>query len=146
MESLFAKINSDLTAALKAKDSVRLGVLRMVKSKILNINARGDLPEAELIKIVTKYGKELKESIEEFKKVGRTEEVAQSQAELVIVQEYLPKEVSPEEIKGLVQKAIAEVGAASIKDQGKVMKAVLANHPGIDAKLVNQYARELLPQ
>ncbi|MDD5594601.1 MAG: GatB/YqeY domain-containing protein, partial [Candidatus Margulisbacteria bacterium] len=68
---LLNKINQDLQAAMKAKDELRLSVLRMMKSKILYVNARGDLPDAEVIKILTKYGKDIKESIEEFKKVGR---------------------------------------------------------------------------
>lgn len=141
---LLNKINSDLHTAMKAKDEVRLSVLRMMKSKILYVNARGDLPDAELIKILTKYGKDIKESIEEFKKVGRTAEVEASQKELAIVREYLPQELSAEEIKALVQKTIAELGAVSIKEMGKVMKEVTAKNPGIDGKLVSQYVREIL--
>ena len=70
VENLYQKINADLTKALKEKDEFRLSVLRMVKSKILYVNARGDLPEAEVVKIVAKYAKELKDSIEEFKKLS----------------------------------------------------------------------------
>ena len=141
---LFDKINHDLRKALKEKDELRLSVLRMMKSKILYINARGDLPDAELIKILTKYSKEIKESIDEFKKVGRMAEVERSEKELAMVQEYLPKELSPEEIKNIVQQAIQELGASSIKELGSVMKAVLAKQPGIDGKLVNQFVREIL--
>jgi len=141
---LFNKINNDLRKALKEKDELRLSVLRMMKSKILYVNARGDLPDAELIKILTKYSKEIKESIDEFKKVGRMAEVERSEKELVMVQEYLPKELSPEEIKNIVQQAIQELGASSIKELGSVMKAVLAKQPGIDGKLVNQFVREIL--
>ncbi len=141
---LFNKINGDLRNAMKAKDELRLSVLRMMKSKILYVNARGDLPDAEIIKIFTKYGKDMKESIEEFKKVGRLVEVERSEKELKIVQEYLPKELSPDEIKSLVQQAVAETGAVSIKEMGNVMKAVMAKSPGIDGKLVNQFVREIL--
>ena len=141
---LFNKINNDLKNAMKARDELRLSVLRMMKSKVLYVNARGDLPDAEIIKILTKYGKDIKESIEEFKKVGRLVEVERSEKELKIVQEYLPKELSPDEIKSLVQQAVAETGATSIKEMGNVMKAVLAKSPGIDAKLVNQFVREIL--
>ena len=99
--ALFEKINNDLKEAMKAKDELKLSVLRMMKSKVLNVNARGDLPEAEVVKIVSKYGKELKETIEEFTKLGRSVEVDKAKQELAIVQAYLPKELSPEEIKAL---------------------------------------------
>jgi len=141
---LFNKINHDLRKALKEKDELRLSVLRMMKSKILYVNARGDLPDAELIKILTKYSKNIKESIDEFKKVGRTAEVERAEQELKVVQEYLPKELSTDEIKALVQATASELGATSIKEMGNVMKAVMAKHPGIDGKLVNQFVREIL--
>lgn len=141
---IFEKINSQLKDALKNKDELRLSTLRMMKSKVLYVNARGDLPDAEIIKILNKYSKELKESIEEFKKVGRAQEVERHEKELAIVQEYLPKELSPDEIKQAVEQAVKDTGAASIKEMGKVMKEVLAKHPGIDGKAVSQFVREFL--
>ncbi len=141
---LFNNINKQLQKALKEKDELRLSTLRMVKSKILYVNAKGDLPDPEIIKIIKKYSKELKESIEEFKKVGRTEETERHEKELSIVSEYLPKELSGEEIKTMVQQTIQELGATSIKEMGKVMKEVISKHPGIDGKTVNQFVRELL--
>jgi uncharacterized protein YqeY len=141
---LLNKINGDLQSAMKAKDELRLSVLRMMKSKILYVNARGDLPDAEVIKIINKYGKDIKESIEEFTKVGRSVEAETCRKELAIVQEYLPKELSPEEIKAVVQQTIQEMGAASIKEMGNVMKAVIAKAPGIDGKIVSQLVREIL--
>lgn len=141
---LFAKINSELQAALKARDELRLSVLRMVKSKILYVNARGDLPDEEIIKIIKKYSKDLKQSIEEFKKVGKNEAVATHEKEFAIVAEYLPPEITPEEIKKIVQQAIADTGAASMKDMGKVMKEVTGKNPAIDGKIASQMVRELL--
>ena len=141
---LFSKINTALQKALKEREALRLSVLRMMKSKILYVNARGDMDDAELIKIISKYGKELKESIEEFIKVGRSAEADTVKKELAIVSEYLPQELSPEEIKSLVQAVIQEMGASSIKEMGNVMKAVLVKQPGIDGKIVNQFVRELL--
>jgi hypothetical protein len=140
----FAKINAELTRAMKEKDEIRLSTLRMMKSKILYVNARGDLPEPEVIKILTRFGKELKEEIDEAKKVGRLDVSDKTEKELKIVEEYLPKQLSPEEIKTAVQSVISSSGAASIKDMGRIMKDVLAQHPGIDGKLVNQFVRELL--
>jgi len=144
MSALFNKINSEIAAAMKARDEFRLSVLRMMKSKVLYVNARGDLPDAEIIKILTKYTKELKESIEEFKKVNRQADAEKTAGELVVVQEYLPKELSTDEIKTLVQATIAEVGASSIKDMGNVMKAISAKAPGIDGKIVSQLVKERL--
>ena len=141
---LFDKINADMKQAMLAKDELKLSVIRMMKSKVLNVNARGDLPEAEVIKIVTKYGKDLKETIEECAKLGRAAEVERAKKELEVVQSYLPKELSAEEIKTLVQKTIAGLGVTSIKEMGRVMKEVTANNPGIDGKLVSQFVRELL--
>ena len=141
---LFEKINNELKEAMKAKDELKLSVLRMMKSKVLNINARGELPEAEVIKIVTKYGKDLKEMIEEYTKIGRTVEVERARQELAVVQSYLPKELSADEIKALVQKTIATLGVSSIKEMGRVMKEVTGANPGIDGKLVSQFVRELL--
>ena len=141
---LFNKINQDLQNAMRAKDEFKLGVLRMMKSKILYVNARGDLPDTELIKILTKYGKDIKESIEEFNKVGRTAEVEKSRKELAIVQSYLPKELSPDEIKAVVTQTITRLGITSIKEMGRAMKEVTANNPGIDGKLVSQFVREIL--
>ena len=143
-KELFKKINSELVTAMKAKDAARLSTLRMVKSKILYVDARGDLPDTEITKIIKKYSKELKESIAEFKNVGKAEEVSQHEAELKIVEEYLPPELSPEEAKKIVQEVIASTGASSTKDMGKVMKEVLAKSPGIDGKVVSQFVREIL--
>jgi len=143
-KELFNKINDQLKNAMKAKDSLRLSTLRMVKSKILYVNAKGDLPDPEIAKIIKKYAKTLKESIEEFKKVERTEEAQTHEKELKIVQEFLPPELSPEEVKKIVQQAIQETKASSIKEMGKVMKAVLEKHPGIDGKAVSQLVREIL--
>lgn len=141
---LFEKINTELKNAMKAKDELRLSTLRMMKSKILYVNARGDLPDTEIVKILTKYSKTLKESIEEFKKVEKNEEAKKHEKELKIVSEFLPKQLSPEEIKAIVQKTVQEMGATSIKEMGKVMKEVLAKHPGVDGKIVNQCVREIL--
>ena len=140
----FAKINSELIRAMKEKNEVRLSTLRMMKSKILYVNARGDLPDPEIIKILTKFGKELKEEIDEAKKVGRMDVADKTEKELKIVEEYLPKQFSEQEVKAAVQSIISSSGAASIKDMGRVMKDVLALHPGVDGKLVNQFVRELL--
>ena len=141
---LLAKINADLTKAMKEKAEMRLSTLRMMKSKILYVNARGDLPDTEIIKILAKYSKELKEAIDEANKVGRPEAAKKSEDELKIVEEYLPKQLSNDEIKAAVQSAISSTGASTVKDMGKVIKEIMSKYPGIDGKIVNQFVKELL--
>lgn len=143
-KELFTKINEEIKSAMKAKDQLRLSTLRMMKSKILYVNARGDLPDTEITKILKKYEKQMKESIEAFKKVNKTQEVETHEKELAILQTFLPVELSPDQIKAAVQKIIGELGASSIKEMGNVMKAVLEKHPGIDGKTVSQFVREIL--
>ena len=144
MAELFKKINDDLSAAMKARDAARLEVVRMMKSKILNVNARGDLPDAEITKILQKYAKSLKDAIEETKKVNRPEAVAKLEYELKTVEEYLPKMMSDAEAREVVAKIIAEVGATSAKDTGKVMKAVMGKGLNVDGSTVSRLVAEAL--
>jgi len=143
MNELFKKLNDDLAAAMRAKDAVRLDVIRMMKSKVLNINARGDLPDAEIIKILQKYAKSLKDAIEETKKVNRPDAVKKLEGELKIVGEYLPKMLSEAEVKDIVAKAIAEVGATSPKDTGKVMKVVMGMGLNVDGSMVSKLVSQM---
>jgi len=146
MAALFNKLSTDLSAAMKSKDRDRLDVLRMMKSKVLLINARGDLPDAEVIKILQKYAKSLKDAIEETKKVNRPDAVKKLEGELKIVEEYLPKMMSEAEAKSIVGQTITEIGATSIKDTGKVMKAIMGKGLNIDGSLVSRLVGEALKQ
>ncbi len=149
MEKLFPKISKDLQAAMKARDTLRLETIRMMKSKILLVNARGALPDTEIIKILLKYMKSLKQSIEEFKKVNRPDVAEKVEKEIKIIQEYLPRQLSEEEIRELVKKTIAEVGASSPKETGLVMKRIMSEHAGIDGaavkKMVSDFLKPPLP-
>jgi hypothetical protein len=144
MNELFKKLNNDLSSAMKAKDKFRLDVIRMMKSKVLNVNARGDLPDAEIIKILQKYAKSLKDAIEETKKVNRPDAVKKLEGELKVVEGYLPKMLSEVEVRDVVAKAIAEVGATSVKDTGKVMKAVMGKGLNVDGSIVSKLVLEML--
>ncbi len=143
-EKLFQKINDDLKAAMKSGDSVRLGTLRMMKSKVLNVNARGDLPDAEIIKILAKYSKSLKDSVEEFKKVNRPDAAGKVEGEVKIVGEYLPKQLSEDEVREIVKKTIAEIGAASAREKGSVIKKVMAENLGVEGGAVSRIVSEFL--
>lgn len=142
--SMFKKISKDLQKALKEKDTLRLETLRMMKSKILYVNARGELDDKEILKILSKYAKILREAIEEARNVNRLDVVEKTEKELKIVEEYLPKQLSPDETMKLVKKAAEKLNASSMKDMGKVMKQIMSEHADVDGKIVRDLVTEVL--
>ena len=138
------QINDQMKTAMKEKNSFRLGVLRMLKSKILVVDARGDVPEAEIVKLIKKYAKSLKETLVQQKEYNRDEEAADTEKELAIVSEFLPPEMSDEELDGIIKAAVDAVGATSMQDMGKVMKEVMAQQSGIDGGRVKGILARLL--
>lgn len=148
--SLKEKIVSDMTAAMKAKDTNRVGTLRMVKAALMNEeNKRGVgtvLTDEEVLKILNSLVKQRKDSIEQFTNNGRTELAEKEQAELAVLEEYLPQSASGEEISKAVDEAISETGASSIKEMGVVMKATLAKLAGktVDGKVVSETVKAKL--
>ena len=141
---LFKKINEELQAAMKKKDALRLETLRMMKSKILLVNARGELEDKEILKILSKYAKTLREAIEEARKANRLDISEKTEKELKIVEEYLPKQLSEDETRKLAKKMIDKLGASSMKDMGKVMKAIMSEHADVDGKTVKDVVSEIL--
>ncbi len=139
-----------MTAAMKAKDANRLSTLRMAKAAVMNEeNKRGIgtvLTDEEVSKILQSLVKQRRDSIEQFTANGRTELAEKEQAELVVLEEYLPQAASPEEIAAAVDAAITETGASSIKEMGLVMKAALAKLQGktADGKLVSETVKAKL--
>lgn len=133
--SLKQQIIADLTASMKAQDSARTSTLRMVKAGIVNreIEKGGELDEDEMAKLLRSMVKQRRDSVEQFEKGGRPELVAKEQAEISVIEAYLPQAASQDEIEQAVAAAVAETGAASIKDMGKVMKAVQAALAGKNA-------------
>jgi uncharacterized protein YqeY len=141
------RLKEDMKAALKAKDKVKLSTIRMIQSLIKNaeIEKRGELTDEEIVQLLMKYAKQRKESIELYQKGGRQDLVEKEKAELAVVESYLPKQMSEEEVRALVEEAIRESGATSPKDLGKVMKLVMPKVKGrADGSLVNRIAKELL--
>ena len=141
------RLKEDMKAALKAKDKVKLSTIRMIQSLIKRreIEKRGELTDEEIVQLLMKYAKQRKESIELFQKGGRQDLVEKEKAELAVVESYLPKQMSEEEVRALVEEAIRESGATSPKDLGKVMKLVMPKVKGrADGSLVNRIAKELL--
>ena len=143
------KIAADLTAAMKAKDAPRLSALRMLKAAVTNkgmVEKGRELEDAEVLQVVASLVKQRRDSIEQFAKAGRTDLVDKETAEIAILEHYLPPAISAEEIEAAVAAAIAETGASSAKDMGKVMKAVMPKLAGknADGKAVNEAVRRKL--
>jgi uncharacterized protein len=142
------KVNADMTAAMKAKDAGRLSALRMLKAAIMNkdVEKGHDLDDAEVMQVVSSLVKQRRDSIEQFAKAGRTDLVEKETGEIAVLEQYLPPAASATEIEAAVTEAIAATGAASPKDMGKVMKAVMPMLAGknADGKVVNEIVRRKL--
>jgi len=145
---LTEKVNADITAAMKSKDAARLSSLRMMKAAIMNKNVEKgrDLDDAEVLQVVSSLVKQRRDSIEQFSKAGRTDLVEKETAEIAVLDQYLPPAATAEEIDAAVAAAITETGAASPKDIGKVMKAVMPKLAGknADGRTVNESVRRTL--
>jgi uncharacterized protein YqeY len=127
--ALQKRIDEDLIAAMRAKDSARLGVLRMLKAALKNAaidkaGAEGELEDSEAIAVVRKQVKQRQDSIESFEKGGRSELAEKERAEIAVLNSYLPQAMSEEELKRMVAETIAETGATSRAQMGVVMKAL----------------------
>jgi len=146
--TIVEKVGRDLVAAMKSREELRLSVLRMMKSalKLKEVELTRPLEDSEALAILRTLLKQRHESAEQFRKGGREELAAKEEAEIKIVEEYLPAAASDEQIAAAVSAAIAETGAASAKDLGKVMKAAMAKLAGknVDGKRVNEKARALI--
>src|SRR5215467_14532682 len=138
--SLSEQIVKDLTASMKAQDAQRTSTLRMVKAAMMNrkIEKGAELDDDEMQKLLRSLVKQRRDSIEQYEKAGRQELVNKEQAEIDVIEAYLPQAASAAEIEAAVAAAITETGATSIKDMGRVMKAAQAALAGknADGKLV----------
>ena len=146
--SLEQTLGADIVTAMKARDQNRLTPLRMLKSALTNkcIEKGRALEAAEELAVVSMLVKQRRDSIEQFTKGGRTDLADKEQAEIAILSTYLPASASDDEIAAAVTAAIAESGATSAKDMGKVMKAVMAGLAGktVDGKKVSDAVKAKL--
>lgn len=128
MDELKQRLRSDLTAAMRARDQVRLRTLRMVLTSITNEEVSGravhDLSDEEIVKVLTREAKKRREAAEAFAAAGRAEQAEAERAEGEVLAGYLPAQLDEDELRGLVAAAIAATGAAGMPGLGKVMKAV----------------------
>jgi uncharacterized protein YqeY len=146
--NLNEKIAADITAAMKARDAARLSALRMLKAAVMNkgVEKGRDLDDAEVQQVIASLVKQRRDSIEQFGKAGRQDLVDKETGEIGVLEQYLPPAASPEEVDAAVAAAIAESGATSPKDMGKVMKAVMPKLAGknVDGRAVNEAVRRKL--
>ena len=146
--SLSEQIVVDLTAAMKAQDAQRTSTLRMVKAAMMNrrIEQGSDLTDDDVQKLLRSLVKQRRDSIEQYEKAGRQELVDKEAAEIAVIEAYLPQAASAEESETTVAAAIAETGATSMKDMGKVMKATQAALAGknADGKQVSEIVKSRL--
>lgn len=140
---MLEKLSTEITTAMKAKDSKRLDVLRMMKSKIMTVSTKG-VDEKQSLNILKTYVKNLKEAIEMTQKAGKNDEVAQLQYEISVVSEYLPAEADIATITKVVEAAIAKVNPQSPADFGKIMKEVMSANLNADGNVIKQIVNEKL--
>src|SRR5688500_18336966 len=133
--SVQERIQSQMTDAMRQKESLRLSVLRMMKAAIKNkeVERMKQLDESEALAVLTTLVKQRKDSVDQFRKGGREELAQKEEAEIKIIEEYLPAAASDDDIRKAIEESVQETGATSIKDMGRVMKATLARLAGKSA-------------
>ncbi|MBX3327027.1 GatB/YqeY domain-containing protein [Nitrospira sp. CMX1] len=146
--SLYDRLTEDLKLAMKSRDQLRMDVIRMIKAAVLNkeVELKRDLDDAEMSRVMTTLVKQRRESVEQFEKAQRQELAAKERQEIEIIEAYLPKPISPEELETLVTSVVADTGSRSMKDMGAVMKAVMARLGGqtVDGKHVSELVKRKL--
>lgn len=147
--SLKERVTEDMKTAMKSGDKVRLETLRMLRAQVLEFEKSGagrEMNTDDDMKILLSSVKKRRESVELYEKAGRPELAAKENAEIAVIQEYLPKQMDRSEAEAIVKRIIAETGAATSKDFGKVMPSVMKELKGkLDGKVINEIVKQLLP-
>lgn len=145
--SLKDRLLEDMKIAMKEKDSIKKNTVQMVRSAVLQVEKdnKVTLDDDGIIEVIAKEVKKRKDSMPDFEKSGRQDLVDALKAEIDVLLGYLPQQLTEEELEVLVKQAIADTGAASAKDMGKIMQAVMPQVKGrADGKLINQIAKKIL--
>ncbi|OBZ08178.1 MULTISPECIES: GatB/YqeY domain-containing protein [Bacillales] len=145
--NLSERLTDDMKQAMKNQDKFKLSVIRMMRASVKNleIDLKRPLDDKEVLDILSREIKQRKDSLQEFKKAGRDDLVAGLEVEIEIISQYLPEQLTEEEIQEIVTQTIHELGASSKADMGKVMSALLPKTKGrADGKLVNQLVQQHL--
>jgi uncharacterized protein len=142
------RISAELTAAMRAKDALRLGTLRMAKAALMNreVERGRALDDAESLQVIASLIKQRRDSVDQFRAGGREDLAAKEEAEIAVLETYVPPPVERAELERAVDEAIAETGASSAKDMGRVMKVTLAKLAGrtADGKAVSELVKSRL--
>lgn len=141
------KLMEDLKVSMKEKNEIRKNTVQMVRAAILQVEKDNGvtLEDNQIIEIIAKEAKKRKDSLEDYKKSGREDIISQVKTEISILEEYLPAQLSKEEINKIVEEVIKEVGATSMKDMGMVMKKSKEKiGASADGKTINEVVKELL--
>jgi uncharacterized protein len=145
---LIERVTQDITAAMKAHDAARLGALRLLKTALMNreVERGRSLDATEDMQVVQSLVKQRRDAIEQFEKGGRQELADKERGEIAVLESYLPAAVTADEVEAAVSAAIAETGASSPKDMGKVMKLLTARFAGrlVDGKALSELVRSQL--
>lgn len=146
--SLHDRLTEDLKLAMKARDQLRMDVIRMIKAAVMNkeMEIKKDLDDAEMSRVMTTMIKQRRESVEQFEKGHRAELAAKERQEIAILESYLPQALSLEQLSAVVDAAIQDIGAQSLKEMGAVMKAVMLRVVGqtVDGKQISDLVRAKL--
>lgn len=148
-DSILTRIQTDMTAAMKSKDAATLSTLRMLKTALMEAKTRkpkdATLTGEEEIEVLQRYAKKRREAIEEFRRVGREDLIANEEREIQVTTAYLPQGLSEEEVRTLIREAVTKTGAAGPKDMGKVIGAVMAQAKGrVEGGTVSRLVKEAL--
>ena len=141
------KVDQEMILAAKATDKIRLSALRMLKNGLHNreIDLKRELNEAEFFQLLSGMVKQRRDSIEQFEKGGRPDLVEKEEAELKVIREFMPAQMSETELDDLIAEAIRETGAAGVRDMGKVMKILMPKVTGkADGKTVGEKVKLIL--
>ena len=146
--SLHDRLTEDLKVAMKARDQLRMDVIRMIKAAVMNkeMELKKDLDDAEMSRVMTTMIKQRRESIEQFEKGQRAELADKERQEIAILESYLPQALSPEQLSAVVDSVMQDTGARSLKEMGIVMKAVMVRVAGqpVDGKQISDLVRSKL--
>ena len=141
------KLMEDLKVSMRNKDEIRKNTVQMVRAAILQIEKdKGiQVEDDKILEIIAKEVKSKKDALNDFEKAGREDLINQTNQEIAVLQEYLPKQLSREEIKAELEKIIAEIGATTMKDMGAIMKEAKAKMgASADGKTINEVAKEIM--
>lgn len=145
--TLLKRLDDDLRGAMKAAESLKVSVLRMAKAALKNkqIEKGRDLTEEDIVAVLSFMVKQGRDSIEQFTKAGRTDLAGKEAAEITILNTYLPRQLSPDELDRIIHDAINEASAKNTQDIGKVMRILMPKIKGVaDGKYVNQRVKEII--